>query len=590
MAENSSRSLVEIALARILEDPSFGTSGESVTLDESGQNNLSFNDQQSLLSHNNLEGEGSIAGWQGRVVPPQTVHLVGRATEGNATRTTEALYAIPPYPYAISGSPTVTSVGSLVVGGVASLDAAYESLEKEDLLPADLASNSNTSAAVSLGPDTFVSGNVEAVGGIAPGGAEVRGEVLSQSDRVALPQISLDRYDPSRNPGALEIGSGSSPRSIEGMVRHNGDFTMTGPLELDNGVLYVDGDFTLRLDHLSEGGLRGYGALIVRGETTIEGASKFAHLNGIALLSEGDIEIIGTSQEQSFFQGLLYSEGSVRAENITVLGGLVSNSNDSDAEIVLKDSRAIHVPELTQIDVGNPPTWTFQIVEPPNPNTNPGPGGDPHNDPGPPEIALRSLSADYSIAYDPESKRVRLIGAGKATIEVTAALVLPTTGDGGEDGGGSDEVSYAEADARFGGLSSEIFDVPQQMGNGTSMPQVVTPTINKGSTLLSMEGLVMDFEIDLETLRANPQALEGLSVTGPFPQENSTGGTPGPNEPKSYDLHQTGITLNAAQAEALRDKILEQVNPGRPTTVYNFDPNQFLALADKIRLQFLRTE
>ncbi len=71
----------------------------------------------------------------------------------------------------------------------------------------------------------------------------------------------------------------------------------------------------------------------------------------MALISLGDITLTGQDRNFSFFQGLIYTEGSFRAEQITLLGTLIANPQDDNAEVFLKDSNMLYSKETAEVEV-----------------------------------------------------------------------------------------------------------------------------------------------------------------------------------------------------------------------------------------------
>ncbi|MBI3923933.1 MAG: hypothetical protein HY319_00150, partial [Armatimonadetes bacterium] len=74
-------------------------------------------------------------------------------------------------------------------------------------------------------------------------------------------------------------------------------------LSLEGASLYVEGDLVIK------GGVHGRGAVFVTGKTVIEGGSELASRNLAAVLSRGDVRVLGNGQDGSFFNGLVYSKG-----------------------------------------------------------------------------------------------------------------------------------------------------------------------------------------------------------------------------------------------------------------------------------------
>lgn len=384
---NRACSLVALALGRVMEDPEFGTRGESVSLPDGSR--LSFDSGSTVYSTNNIGGTGAVTGWNGRLVPKEAIHLVARVEQNGVARQVEALYGVPAFPYAVAAAVPVLTEGAVTIGAVENLEDV-NTLDLDQLLPADLVTNSNADPAVRLSPRAVVTGDLAAVGTIelAPG-ATVRGQVRRTVSESDLPAFDIGRFDPGAVTAALRIGpNGHVTSQLTGLVRHSGDLTLSGPLELDNGVLFVDGDLRLNLDSRGRGGLHGVGAVVTTGRAEIYGGSRFSSENGLALVSRGGVSLHGDARESSYFQGLLYSEGPFLAENLTLLGSLIVRSQESEP-VVLRDAVTLHHPELTTIEIPEPYQWTVSDR---------------------PDVAryrgqnVNITESQYSVAYDPRER------------------------------------------------------------------------------------------------------------------------------------------------------------------------------------------
>lgn len=349
-AHNQAASAIHKAMARVLADESYGTRGEALNDDLS---RITFASDEPVYSTNNLESRGATTGWGGRVIPRQGLHLVSEASSRGVERTVEALYVVPPFPYAVASSSPVSTVGAVTVGGV---EAAADLARLEDLiLPADLVSNSAAEPAVRWGPGAEIRGDLLAVGPIdVRPGSVVEGRVRNGIAPVSVPRMSLDHYDPIDSESTVRLGPQSAlPEHLTGLFRRSGSVQHAGPLLLDNGVLFVDGDLSIALDSRGRGGLHGVGAVISTGRVSIHGGSQFSEHNGVALLAREGVWLHGGGRESSFFQGLIYTEGPLEAADITLLGSLIVRAPE-ESPVVLREARAIHLPELTTIEVPEP--------------------------------------------------------------------------------------------------------------------------------------------------------------------------------------------------------------------------------------------
>jgi hypothetical protein len=199
----------------------------------------------------------------------------------------------------------------------------YEDMPPEEKSTSHVFSNSNDpDKAVLLGSGAQVKGNVGAVGGVyLETGVHVSGEVREFDDAQPLPKLDMDGIFNrlSGQVGKDMLGSTvSGDCSVEWTAQCDSDLHITGTLRLTQGVLFVKGN--LRVD----GGITGSGAIYVGGETHVSRGVDFHATDQVALLSRGKVVLHGAGQESYFFQGLIYCEDAVEADDITVLGAVVA--------------------------------------------------------------------------------------------------------------------------------------------------------------------------------------------------------------------------------------------------------------------------
>lgn len=579
LAENEAKSLVNLALAHVLQTEAEGEAEDPspIVFEAFPERAISYTPGDNPYCTNNLFGAGSKEGWNGRVVPPESLHLVAEASMGGVTRTAEAVYFIPSFPYAVASASPIRSEGTVLVGSMKSKDEASDGIEASELGPADLFSNASGAAAIALSSGSEVKGDVGAVGEVALNGAIVKGQVDGGSEAVALPKIDVRRHDPDGLTGTNDLSTLAPediPRALEGLNRHDGDLELSGPLELDNAVLFVDGDFTLRRS-FSDGGLRGYGALVVTGETRIEGASDFAHVNGLALLSEGDLTIKGDGLDDSYFQGLLYSNGSVSTQNVTVLGGIISNSDDHTDGVSLEESKAIHVSELLSITVESPPVWSFQA---PGNSITVGTSNKPTEEQG-----VLDFTVDYSIDYDFKTETLVITPSGKAGMLVRDPyLQILRAGE-----------QTLESVVRLGGLSENELTPLGETGHFyDEYASSLAPNFEGTDILDSLAGRSLRIPVPFEKIQQDPETFVGLELPTARVSTSLAEGGDGKDSAHlvgtDYNLSSFTATLNEEQAAQLREKVLAIVSgsTSSPGAKWNFDPNQYLSLAEKIRLNF----
>ncbi len=352
-ARNLAESLLSLAAAKVVDDPNFR---ETLRLAPSagGEAVLTFDTETARTeglpcSTNNLNRESSTPGWDGQVVPGSAAHLVARAVYRGVERKVEAVVAVPAYPYVLATAGPFRSDGGLTVGSLTDPGELAGELDLKRLQKGRLASNSRSAEAFRLGPGTHIVGDVTAVGSVRldPLG-KVDGQVTNNAEAVAIPRIPLDGYDPelSGKPGVQSLAEATTGSlSLEGYCKRSGSLHVKGPLRLKGAVLYVAGDLVV------DGGIQGKGCLVVEGSTTLGGGSQLASDNVAALLSRGDVTLKGGG---SFFQGLVYTEGNLTAQDVTLLGTLIANSPEGsqvEPAVTLCNSTVVSSPSTAKVVV-----------------------------------------------------------------------------------------------------------------------------------------------------------------------------------------------------------------------------------------------
>ncbi|MCA9791545.1 MAG: hypothetical protein KC910_07105, partial [Candidatus Eremiobacteraeota bacterium] len=131
-------------------------------------------------------------------------------------------------------------------------------------------------------------------------------------------------------------------QTLVGVHRGAGDLTVVGDLKLSGATLFVDGDLTVY------GGVTGKGLVVVTGQVKMSGA-ELSSQNQSVFLAGKDVTLSGSSQQQSSFQGLVYTEGNFSASDIRVVGAFVANGPDS--KTVLERASLVAEPAYTRLDL-----------------------------------------------------------------------------------------------------------------------------------------------------------------------------------------------------------------------------------------------
>lgn len=356
-AENLARSVVAQAVEKVLSasEHDYGEGrlvSESLEISLSGvpegsTARLTFSPEKARewgipYSTNNISNDRSIEG-DARSVPASALHLYGVGESGGKRRVVEVLLHVPALPYSIASAGAIEARNGLIVGSLDEIPTDGDIPTPDQLGPADIHSNSSGTAIV-LGRQTRIGGDVTAVGTIDPLGSPailVMGEMLNDADPVELPELDLSSYDPELKSGSFDSYNDGrySDLSIPGAAKSSGDLEVaSGGLNLDGGLLFVDGDLKIT------GGLSGKGILVVTGHLTVDGATRASRESQLAIIVGRDFHLEGRDATNSYFQGLVYTGGSFFADSATLVGALISRG-----ETELKDARVF-------LDGGEPVT------------------------------------------------------------------------------------------------------------------------------------------------------------------------------------------------------------------------------------------
>lgn len=389
-------SALAMAIEEVLSDESFGEDRSPAStvrfLPEEGPEDarglVIFNKAQAgdrPFSTNNFAKENSIRGWSDRLVPQHGVHLVGIGSYNGVERRVEAVLVQPAFPFVVASNGPIHSSGGLLVAGVDSsveLTRGVKAIDPALLKPGDLVSNADQRGAIQLGSDTTVTGKLETPASKADLGVLYNhadpdtvnteaakidvGEIKYGADPEELPKINLSKYDPRPGEGRpgrtihRELKEKSYPdpekvlkpgEPLKGTIlatppedADGKKVSFTDGLELDGALLFVDGDVEIW------GGLKGVGAVVATGSVAIHDGTALQSDNNTAVLAGGDINLSGTDQESSYFQGLLYTEGTLEAEQITLVGTLIARADEGGSETTLNNVNLVHNPENTSVE------------------------------------------------------------------------------------------------------------------------------------------------------------------------------------------------------------------------------------------------
>lgn len=265
------------------------------------------------------------SGSLGRTVPDGKFHIVSTGYCRGQYRTVECIVERPPFPFGLATSGPIVSRDPIKVVGTSSVEAFAEG---EDERPGHILCNSPDGVTISAAPAssglaTEISGFVKSAGKVEIAQpAVVRGGVRSFADVSTLADIEVTNFRNEGQSGVITLldSQYTQPQQMDVMYFHPGpNLRYTSRVELDQAMLYVEGDLVI------DGPVSGEGLIVVDGDVTFNSGTALSGANKMAVLSSGDITVHGNN---NFFTGLLYAEGNLNASDITIVGNTIVNSPD----------------------------------------------------------------------------------------------------------------------------------------------------------------------------------------------------------------------------------------------------------------------
>lgn len=337
---NLGDSALATAIAKIRDDSSFGSPVEYQ--DERGKAVVTFDAGHST---NNILGDGSKPGVNGSVVPPGTAQLVAEVTYRGRSFSNTVMIGKSPFPYVVASSGAFTSNGSLLLGALRSLTDLQDGLAPDDLVKGSLLTNSSLTIS---GPADVIGDLKTASTASLTGVNQRQGKLTENAKPEDIPQIRLTDYDPAGKPEIIEYKTAPPSRSakleLSGLARASLPVVLDEGLNLNGGVLYVDGDLTVSK------GVTGYGAVFATGKIKVSGGSNLGSDSLCALVAGGDLEIKGAGADKTQFRGLVYSYGALSVSDVTIVGSLVGAST-SGRGMTVERANLVYDPEGVAIDL-----------------------------------------------------------------------------------------------------------------------------------------------------------------------------------------------------------------------------------------------
>jgi len=361
-ARRLAEATAQLAVARLIKDPTLNASSLprldlSLASYPQGQGMLALDDSVAgtlgiPVSVNNLRGTTSRPGWGSTVVAPQRACLVAVGRYRQTESRVEVMLHVPRFPYVVGSSVPLTAADGLRVFGVASrdaLDGGFDSIPDDQIVPGHLVTNAEDSgaqAALKLLGNSRVEGDAQARGNIVVGStATVTGEVRPLAESAPLPEVDLTSLDPITKPGNSEISTASlsAPR-LEGFFRRDGDLAVTGGLDLNGAVLYVNGSLNI------QGGVKGKGAILATGPVSVQGGGSLSGDDMAAILSGGGVTLHGTPGQPSEFRGMIYTEGNLDSRHTRIAGSVIINNPSPAGSGYFEQVQLVETPGSDSID------------------------------------------------------------------------------------------------------------------------------------------------------------------------------------------------------------------------------------------------
>jgi hypothetical protein len=443
-ALNAAQSAIAVAIAAYENDPTFGTAANRPNVAATPDPRHARTNWGGSLwwrtssgarpgSFLNMDGtQGwSLSPYLSGIPPKWTAYMLGRGDWGGVTRLSQALIFFPNNPVPLASGGTLDSNSGLIVGGIgppgstsfvnyqawranpSNTGAALALLAS--MLPADAASNSKAQPAVDLQGATFISGDVSACGAIQLGPQVViNGGLQADSEAVPIPNLTAESYDPNPPsnftwpnpsgtitpspspryiPNAQELDQNiylnSNVNTLESYCKFTTTPNMPTPntlvwptqLQLDNAILYVDGNFK------APQGVWGSGTIIATGSIDITGLALKSQAADEALLADGPVTIHGNwntpppaaaGQTQftlpvasgsittnSIYEGQLYSRAALHCDQLLLFG---SFSNLGTPTPPSTTPGGLTVSQSSLLEFSNSGTFNFNLTgSPPNP-------------------------------------------------------------------------------------------------------------------------------------------------------------------------------------------------------------------------------
>lgn len=305
------------------------------------------------LSYNNLTNTNGIPGRNGLTVEKETANLVAVGRYRNREYKLEVVLNVPKFPYVVSSTVPLEGVNMTVFGvNDPSVLVSGFNVPEDKKDNGHVATNDPGADSLTLKGTSKVKGDAQSRGTVKRDSTvSISGEVREQADAAPVPSIDINTFDPELRTGAsyTTLGSsiaGGSP--VTGFNKAPNDLTVNGTLDLNGGVVFVEGNATIT------GGIKGNGILAATGNIDISGGggASFTGANGAALVSGGDLALSGSSLGKQDFRGLVYTEGNLKTNNVNIAGSVaINNTSGTSQKSTVVDTVMVESQQLGSVSV-----------------------------------------------------------------------------------------------------------------------------------------------------------------------------------------------------------------------------------------------
>lgn len=307
-------------------------------------------------STNNLKNPDSIKAPGGRLIPRESVHLVGLGRCRGLERRVEAILHLPIYRSALSSEAPLDAQGPVLVASAENsaddnlLTHPENFLSK--LLPAHVTSNQDAQ----LGQDVLITGFCQAVGAIdlGAGNATVKGGLRPQGGRSEVPALKPQDFDTAKL-GATNPLKDLSPGVFraQGLVKVKHDVVGSELLLPDGNnhsgaIVYIEGDLRIKE-------IRGVGAVITTGQLSVTNSTNLSTDGSVALISGGNLSLVGEKPDaDAIIKGIVYSGKSLTASNVTIVGTAVQAGSGAADVMRIEKSNMVKTDDSVDFEFDMP--------------------------------------------------------------------------------------------------------------------------------------------------------------------------------------------------------------------------------------------